>query len=277
MSGVRGLASREEVTPLERYLYRGKRFPTSGYQRRPYEPETRAYMNQPSPGLTWQEADANIKAIKNDSGITLVAVTANLSQVDGSAFVSNPSVDLRPYVGFKSTWSDAGVGWIKAAGTGETLGGERVSAGGTFAGWTFGVGWTTDGVTLNGDGSGNATLAYKNLTSSFAIGQLTKAVVDITARTSGSVGVRTNNVIHLSGLTTVATHTGYKTIIAVDNMGYAKSALFLGSVDNISIQQVLTPSATGVTIASTKGGTQNWGTQGTTPNAATFDVTITLT
>jgi len=57
----------------------------------------------------------------------LAGFTCNLSIVDGTAFITNPSTSLVPYIGRKITLNDGTqnlVGYIKAAGTGETFIGE---------------------------------------------------------------------------------------------------------------------------------------------------------
>ena len=86
--------------------------------------ETAAYLALPGVSLTGAQIaalDANIRAIKYGSGITLEGVTGSADPTADGAYISAPAVDgvpidLRMFVGFKATVTDASgeaVGFIK--------------------------------------------------------------------------------------------------------------------------------------------------------------------
>jgi hypothetical protein len=270
------------------------------------EPETVVYQGLSAAAQTQFVTNENLKSIKYGSGITLASITANFSLVDGTAFVTNPSVDLRAYVGFKLTTNDGSVGYVKAAGTGETLGTElspnntAISDGVAEANATTGWGANSSPTTFESTGTGTphsgsyhfhivATGANKGFQSSPAIGTtsgwLTKHVV---------WGLSTGEPIHFnvynSTSATLLANTG-----SITPLTYASSTLYATAIDagvrllgrtfgtnlttfyadTFSAKQVLAPSATGVTIVTTAGGsTYNWAAKGTTPNAASFTFSI---
>lgn len=244
------------------------------------EPELMAYIAL-NPSLTNAQVaalDANIKSIKYGSGIVLNAVTANLSIVDGKAFVTNPSVDLRPYLGFKLSFSDGSkalVGYGKAAGTGETLGSNLL------AGFDFTSDWAVfDANASITDSNSFATTAnsglWKNI---FAQYRLYKSVFARTTTASASDiwnGSDTGRTQISNGngtfYSTARLNTGLQRNIYIRNAGAGTT-----DVSTLSLYDVLTPSATGLTIVSTAGGTTyNWASNGgINANAASFTVTIT--
>ncbi len=262
--------------------------PGSALNRRWYryqmEPETLTYAGISGVSLTQAQlaaVDANIKAIKYGSGITLSSLTAKRSEVDGTAFVTQSSVDLRPYVGFKLTTSDGGVGWLSAAGTVEGLGGEIVDA------WTNNA--TTPYETFT-PGAGNLITSAINTTtvgicykaSTVASGALLRLVHNITVNSGSAifiVGTNTSlgdpKVLFTAGAT--ANETVYKTASAATHVGYwsgAGAGNF--STSAFSLKTVTAPSSSGALIVNAKSGaTRNWAAKGTTPNAATFTYTIT--
>jgi len=218
------------------------------------------------------------------TAVTLAGLTCNLSTVNGTAFITNPSVDLTPYIGWKITITAGGktlVGWVKAAGTGETTGSELVG------GWSSPGTWTTFTVNANGHdidsaiytGAGYSENDSANI--SLSTGALAKFGWSAT-RISGSmntIGLINPNIIKQSWSATIPLTTTYftkpsgNTFVAVkanpDNPNWAAT---------FSVLQVLTPSSTGVTIVSAQGGsTYNWtSNDGIDPNAASFTVTLEL-
>ena len=250
------------------------------------EPETVVYQTLPSAAQTQFTTNENIKLIKYGSGITLSSITANLSQVNGTAFVSNPSVDLRPYVGFKGTWSDVsthGVGFFAAAGTGETLAttGGPLNDGNLFtdsgfavpADWTAQAGWAVaGGFAVSTTGTSNHI--YQSF--SRILGALYKESADLVTSTGGSPLFFYDSTLYSPSFTSLGTHIFYDTCtVAGAQANGLRSGSLAGTMDNRTSTQVLTPSATGTTITATPGGAQNWTTQGSTPNAATFTVVVT--
>lgn len=275
------------------------------------EPDLVSYIAL-NPSLTNAQIaalDANLKAIKYGSGITLNALTCKLSLVDGTAFVTQPSIDLRPYLGFKLSFSDGSktlVGYAKAAGTGETLGSELVPNG-DFEVWTDANtpgSWnkgTVGSSTINREASdihGGSYCARFDIVSG-AAATLTKSGLwtpgmlykrsywhKVTANSAKSYTYSTPETTFGVYLTLNATSwynlVGYGTASVNDaTLALARNTTsgdYSIYFDDISVKQVLTPSATGVTIVSAAGGTTyNWATQetGFNPNAAAFTVTIT--
>ena len=257
------------------------------------EPETVVYQTLPSAAQTQFTTNENIKLIKYGSGITLSSITANLSQVNGTAFVSNPSVDLRPYVGFKGTWSDVGtqgVGFFGAAGTGEGLGPNLIT------GWVNSVTYPYDtftgsGATITSAIKVGATgyAAANNSISSPSIGMLAKFTPGTLALTSGTapyfdIFTAIGGGGSFQGFVTQGTWPGgnlYRTITRAnyiylsigDNLAAANYAL-----TGDAFQSVLSPSVTGTTIVSAAGGsTQSWTsmTVGFNLNDTTYTVAIT--
>jgi len=198
---------------------------------------------------------------------SITGATLNLSLVDGLAFISNPSTDLTPYLGCKLTLTDSAgkkaIGYIKAAGTGETLSEELVDAWtnhpiDTYETFTPGVGnLITQAVNSAGNGScfkgiaNSAGKVFKN-TNAITVNSGTIPWVTMSQYATGQV----------AGIKFTANATSYRTATGTT------SAVFALVVDNFSSdfaltayssKQLLTPSATGVTITSTPGGTTyNW-------------------
>jgi hypothetical protein len=96
----------------------------NGYNYDHFEDETVAYVRNYGDNLTVSEIETiedYIRLIKYGDGVVFASITANLSIVNGSAFVTNPSIDFRPYLGFKVTLNDGTqnlVGFLKSAGGG---------------------------------------------------------------------------------------------------------------------------------------------------------------
>ena len=221
---------------------------------------------------------------------TATRANTKISAVDGSAFVDfseSAYLTLPEHRGCKLTITDSAgkklVGYIKAAGTGETLGSEAVPNG-TFentSGWISTTGLIAS---VAGGQSGNCLQVTENGTEwpgavayniPFGLGKLYKWI-------SGYVKAGTNSTYQMYLVSTY--YVGWETTqtassswvnkangyyftapfpsptanFVLRNMaaaGSGKTMLF----DEMSIKQVLTPSTTGVTITSTPDGdTQNW-------------------
>jgi hypothetical protein len=236
------------------------------------------------------------------------ALTCKLSTVAGTAFITNPSVDLRPFIGRKATLTSAGktlVGWIKAAGTGETytenwpLGNlEGVYTGGRCDFFSGGMGTPTltesadthSGIKAQSFASTTIATKINNTGTTPPIGRL--YLYSMWAKrlsgTSNDVHVRfteltvvdaLNDVISTSSYSEhkkyyTATTTNTLQVSLRDDSGTGAGDTVV--VDDFSLGTVLTPSTTGVTIVSTQGGsTYNWtSNDGIDPNATSFVLTI---
>jgi len=252
------------------------------------EPETLVYLtSHTDASRDWWNIDQNLKSIKYGSGITLNALTCNLSTVDGTAFVTNPSVDLRPYLGFKLSFSDgikALVGYGKAAGTGETLGSNRILNNADFStaepdgtAWTRKTGWTVaGGVAVASEVALSGSILQS--ASTLAVEKLYKYGGDVVTITLGSfIYMFDTGIVALSA--TPQMYSGYRTYTANSNSSgfQSVSASSSGTFDNPFVKQVLSPSTTGLTVVSTQGGaTYNWASNGgINANSASYTVTIT--
>lgn len=174
-------------------------------------------------------------------------------------------------------------GWIKAAGSSETLSETELVSNGSMETGTPPTGWTGSNMTAEGDGgtvhggsqslkgtrTGAAPLASGNI--SVASGGLYKGVawgyhptaggasytlrLDVIAGKNGIDSAVKDSWVDLTNYR-VATSTGS---VALNLKINSASDGNYGYFDDVSVKQVLTPSATGVTIVSTKGGaTYNW-------------------
>ena len=240
------------------------------------------------PGATTTHAalaaiDANIRAIKYGSGISLSSLVAYLSTVNGTGFGTPTVVDLRPYVmtpGWKFSWVDSGnktaVAYGKAAGTGETLGAD------VFSGWDFTSGWTPAAppydITISDADDLLITSNFQYMTSDankYTLNALYKSVFAVT-------GVPLSLQEGGSGIVMAASGAGatYKTARQTNKALIQPSAAGTGAskVTTLQSRQVLTPTAKGLTLTSTPGGTTfNWASveSGFNPNSATFTLNIT--
>jgi len=195
---------------------------------------------------------------------TVALVNSRLSLVAGTAFVDfGAAGTLTPYLNGKLTVTDSAgkkaIGYLKAAGTGETLGDELVTNGdfASATGWTIsGVGWGVDTGKMVATNAAKNTQFYRSGGGIF--GMLVKNTIEVTDYTSGTctiaAGWTRTTVISANG-----THTQYGTsggaglsyVGAIVTSDAALNAKF----DNCSSRQVLTPSVTGATITSTRGET----------------------
>ena len=232
-------------------------------------------------------------AVSSPGVITLASgsvtrANTKISAVDGTAFVdfstANVLTDYVPYKG-KLTITDSTskklVGFIKAAGTGETYGPELVTNGDMEDGDPP-SGWTYDANTSASSVAGDTGQALKNVAVNPAYahlmsyqvlagsaGQLIKASMDGKAVSSSSYFFLTigfSSILYQStGYTSAfSTRTGYAvhTGSADLRLRTYTSRTGEGHFDNATAKQVLTPSATGVTITSTPdGSTFNWATK----------------
>ena len=203
-----------------------------------------------------------------------------LSLVNGTAFVMlnvlGTGLNLAPYAapgGHKITIcsvtypTQCAVGYIKAAGNSETLvstGGPlndgNVITNGTFdsdTAWTKNTGWTIGSGTLNVNISGWGNAHQDNI-SGIVLASLYKTTVDI-VRNSGSGLFYWGNTNGTQFNSSGGKTDYYCASGGTYNYFYFGSSDFNGTVDNVVSKRVLTPSSTGVTISSTKGGeVYNW-------------------
>ena len=252
------------------------------------EDETLAYIATHGVSRTPAEIaaiNANIKAIKAGTPVVLSSLTAKLSMIDGTAFVTRSSVDLRPYKDFKLSFSDGAqslVGWGKAYGEGETLGSECIT------GWTN-IDYET--LTVNGNNhdldvaANTAGTADAFTNNCFSAGKLYKipytAISDgQTPRINTRTGAVLNYQIAAYGSGTVSA-TVYRTAatgaVGIDESIGIRNTTVMSMSFALSVKQVLAPDTTGLTIVSASGGsTYNWASDGgIDPNAASFTLTIT--
>jgi hypothetical protein len=237
--------------------------------------------------------------------IVIPNFTCGISIVNGLAFITNPKVsgvdfDLSPYVS-RQLFLEAGgktlVGWIKAAGTGETLSSELIT------GWTN-SGSSCETLTVNANGhdidllinSSGYGICYTNQFG-LSIGSLIKVVTNLTSvsrvvpappyvESCNNVGViggdftkyHDNDANSLpDGATTnyftynTADYNGLEFISYMNTPWPTEQYSLL-----IAAKQVTAPSPTGVTIVSAQGGsTYNWtSNDGIDTGAASFTLTI---
>jgi len=219
--------------------------------------------------------------------LVLSGFTCKLSLVNGTAFITNPSVTLLPFIGSKITLNDGSknlVGWIKAVGTGETLGSELITD------------WTNNGyeiLTLSGTDitqaveTGTAGRVYKQTASLYQM--LVKVVIGAFTQTSGEkpnlgigctdLNLASSPAVYWGNTWGVATPIYLAFNLDNDRHGFRNTAAADWAASGITMKQVTAPSATGVTIVSTKmGATYNWVSDGgINPNATSFTATITVT
>lgn len=215
-----------------------------------------------------------------------------LSLVNGTAFADFSAANvLTDYIGMRLVVTDSAgkkaVGYIKAVGTGETLGDELVSNG-TFDSDT--TGWAADGSALLSSVAGGVSGNCLQVTENGALNPATVQIIPVTQgrlyKITASVKqgssstyrmypygtampYRTQDRTSTSSWTTLETLTYgaspyalakdtssvWLVLLAVASKDSGLTHLF----DNVTFKQVLTPSATGVTITSTpNGSTYNW-------------------
>lgn len=274
------------------------------YLYRYLEPETIVYCKL-NPSAIPYDINTNIRSIKYGFGISLTTQTMNLSTVNGTAFITNPLTDLRPYLGYKATITAGGktlVGWIKAAGTGETYGTDVLPSGQAASDAR------AEGNSIAGYYNCGTLNTWESSVVSPLVGSYNVHVIADTnewcqinkqfgdAVVNGAIYRNTHAIKVISG--SVKWYLVWPSIyITYNNQSYIQYAYYRTMIDtsitvnivwanengtefyidNTSYQQVLTPSATGVTVVSEKGGTTyNWASNdGIDPNSASFTVVIT--
>jgi hypothetical protein len=219
--------------------------------------------------------------------VTLAGLTCNLSMVDGTAFITNPSVDLTPYVGCKITLTDTSgykaVGWIKAKGSAETLGDETLDT------WSNVSGSSYETFTLNANGHdidsaindvGGIGWAHSNRLGSTGIlskWECARTLASGTAPSLSMSGVPGGAAVDMVSKIAADSQTIYTTLTGARYLNIYVINVASNFSATHSFKQVLTPSATGVTITSSlDGATFNWFAKhsGFLPNAASFTAII---
>lgn len=213
-------------------------------------------------------------AVSSPGVITLASGSVTLSNtklsaVDGTAFVdfstANVLTDYVPYKGKLTITDSTGkkmVGYIKAAGTGETYND-------VLAGWDFTSGWATySKATINDANTFTTTSAggiikndvftelacYRaNFTANVSSGSVSLIGYSISLGTGAGSGLSvTQPVVNFYNTTAPS----FTTCLLRNN------AAATTDVTSLKAEQVLTPSTTGVTITSTPDGTTyNWESQ----------------
>lgn len=218
----------------------------------------------------------------------------HISAVAGTAFIDLIGVDLSPYLGHRFVLTDsAGLelqGWIKAAGTGESLSGTEILTNPSFDSGT--TGWTAYNSTIASIAggqvnnclevtrtSGTSQGARQTITTSS--GKLYKLSCYVKSGSSGDTAYRFNSSLVVSPYTTYLDVSGTSSGSWVQNSGYfsdpganfyyylLKDNATAGTMlfDEASLQQVITPSTTGVTITNKVNGIVfNWMSQDTSFN-----------
>jgi hypothetical protein len=210
---------------------------------------------------SWTQATTNVTGTVTQSNM-------RMSVVNGIAFTDFSAAGaLTNYLGNKLTITDSTgktlVGYIKAAGNGETYGTELITAWTNITGHTFET-FTTSGSTISSaietgsDGRARVDTLSVN-------GLLLMAAYNVT-RNSGTTQpqLRYNANSDMAGgvdwidYTTIGAQISYFTGTESQYFGYRTDAAIDFSATN-SLKQVITPSTTGVTITSTaNGATYNW-------------------
>ncbi len=223
---------------------------------------------------------------------TLSGFTCKLSTLNGRAFILTPSTSLAGFVNHKITLTAGGktlIGWIKAPGTGETLGVEKLSNPlftDNVTGWAAAnaatIAWAAGELELTITGAGGG---FTQTVNGLATGALYKR--SATARSGTYTGDM--NFTNFGGslafgavFTPVAVENTYSQYITatgttdVFTLKRATTATGTGYYNAASEKQVLTPDTSGATIVSAQGGsTFNWTSDdGIDPNSASFTAVI---
>jgi len=198
---------------------------------------------------------------------SVIQANIRISAVNGTAFVDFSAADvltgnLDHLLVVKDSAGRTIQGYIKAAGTGETLGSELIT------GWTNHPDYPYSTFTSSGKDITSAIqlidttgIGYQVYVAT--IGQLIKCDHNLTLNSGTApnwgwfptaAGGSPNIIVGLSG----GVNTFYQTMADAYGHVLFYSSLIINYSSVNSMKQVLTPSATGVTISSTKGGTENW-------------------
>ena len=216
---------------------------------------------------------------------TVTPANLRLSIVNGSAFVDfSSAASLIPYLGAKLVITDSAgkklTGYIKEAGTGETLDSE-IWSNNSFTAWT---GDTPDGWSVTGESGSNPAIhqvgsgedntgvgtGSANIYTTTAIiqmdsgasltsGGLYKCSLTISYNSGSGVAFEIGGQ-YTSALNITSTGSRYRIAQSASQAGLKRPGGATNTtIDDASLKRVLTPSATGVTIVSTAGGsTYNW-------------------
>jgi len=220
------------------------------------------------------------------AGAAVTLANMRLSAVAGTAFIDFSAADLlTDHIGKVLTIKDSAgkvlIGYIKAAGTGETYE-EKMSNGGfdsDTVGWTV-LGGSCTLASIEGGQSGNcleltwvsgSSYVYQDFTgvvnALYIFSRYLKSGTSGDGSSNGGIYTtaagaarKTTGVIASTGSWVVATlkwvATGTGLAVALVKANTTPGTMLF---DEVSLKKVLTPSATGVTIVSTPGGaTYNW-------------------
>ncbi len=202
----------------------------------------------------------NAKLLSSGS---VTAANLKLSAVDGMAFVDFSTADvltdnIGKYIVIKDSTGKEIKGWIKAAGTGETLGDDALAS------WDLTSGWSSYSSTIV-DANTYSTTATANgvRKNSFLIpNALYKFTGQFDISAAGSIWIAdyNNSFFMATGIPNNILTTKYFTS---KNEGILIVTVFSGSsttnITSMALPIITAPSSTGVTIVSSKGGTTyNW-------------------
>jgi hypothetical protein len=224
----------------------------------------------------------NLSGATLDLGSSVVKATGTaairISSVDGTAFVDTADATLAAALAANAgkylVITDASgrylKGWIKAAGTGETLGAD------VLAGFDFTSGWGTTDAAIVDANTFNATSEYG-------------FVYKLNVFTQGSLYKGSFDAVNSAGVSEVRQSGGARLLADGETGSYSNAAAVsrtilirsnaISTVDvaTLTLEPVLTPSTDGCTIVSTKGGTTyNFESKDAsfTYNAASYTYTI---
>ncbi len=215
----------------------------------------------------------NLSGATLDLGSSVVKATGTaairISSVDGTAFVDTSDATLAAALAANAgkylVITDASgrylKGWIKAAGTGETLGDELFTNGdcSSDTGWVLNTGWSISGGKLvKGAAVGSYAYGYQNIAKTAGALYFGSFDVDSIASSNTALVLTGTPLLMMPTSDITGTRTGYATYQSGSNTVGAYMSnrdIATAQYDNFSLKRVLTPSATGATIVSTKGGT----------------------
>jgi len=123
--------------------------------------------------------------------------------------------------------------------TSELFGSELVTNGNfdNDSDWNKGTGWTISGGTGNCDGTGANALLYQN--NIFISGKNYNINFRITSYTSGVLRLRDNGVLLPTNYTAIGNYTLNLTATQTGFIGFQNYSSFIGSIDNISVVEVI--------------------------------------